>query len=74
MEIDVSVDMFYVTINWSSIDQYQSIPINWLVSIYIYWLIWPTHFSPCIKNYIRCLMYSTIIIFIIINNCIALWR
>ena len=28
MEIDVISGQFYVTIDWSSIDQYQSIPIN----------------------------------------------
>ena len=39
MEIDVISGQFYVTIDWSSIDQYQSIPINWLVSIDIDWSI-----------------------------------
>ena len=38
MDIDVISGQFYVTIDWSSID-YQSIPINQLVSIDIDWSI-----------------------------------
>ena len=38
MDIDVITGQFYVTIDWSSID-YQSIPINQLVSIDIDWSI-----------------------------------
>ena len=29
MEIDLISRQFYVTIDWSSIDQYQSVPINY---------------------------------------------
>ena len=39
MEIDVISGQLYVTIDWSSIDQYQSISINQLVSIDIDWSI-----------------------------------